>query len=149
MDESRAADPARQADAREVLVHQLMDAFGGDAPGESLGWQRAAETRADKILAALAAAGLAVVSAEEHYGVALMPRDPTEKAGTCHACQREVDHVRGSMWHGEHRICKECFMQWYDPDHDDVNPTSPRSVGNATRRKLGLPLLEGLQAEPR
>lgn len=63
-------------------------------------------------------------------------------AAICHACQREVDRVRSSMWHEPHRICLDCFYQWYDPDYDDVDQTCPRSVGNATRRKLGLPLLE-------
>jgi hypothetical protein len=71
-----------------------------------------------------------------------MPMEPAKAAGTCHACQRDVDHVRGSMWHGEHRICLDCFAQWYDPDYGDVDQTSARSVGNATRRKLGLPLLD-------
>jgi hypothetical protein len=60
---------------------------------------------------------------------------------TCHACQRQVESVRGSLWHGQHSICLDCFQQWYDPDYAGVDPTSAISVGNATRRKLGLPLL--------
>ena len=32
----------------------------------------------------------------------------------CDCCGRDVDYVRGSMWHGEHRICRACFYVWYD-----------------------------------
>lgn len=32
----------------------------------------------------------------------------------CDCCNRIVDFVRGSMWHGEHRICLACFYVWYD-----------------------------------
>lgn len=63
------------------------------------------------------------------------------RTSKCHACERDVDRVRSSMWHSPHEICEECFLQWYDPDYSDVDPTSARSVGNATRRKLGMPLL--------
>ena len=57
----------------------------------------------------------------------------------CDCCQREVERVRGSMWHGNNRLCSECFGAWYDGADD---PTDPINVGNYTRRKLGLPLLE-------
>ena len=86
------------------------------------------DVAADQILAALASAGFAVV-----------PLPYT--AEICHACQRKVERLRGSPWHGSHRICPDCFAQWYDLDYDDVDPTSALSVGNATRRKLGIPLL--------
>lgn len=56
----------------------------------------------------------------------------------CDCCQRSVDHVRGSWWHGPDRICNECFMQWYDPDGEDINPTDRRSIGNYIRKKHGL-----------
>lgn len=58
----------------------------------------------------------------------------------CDTCRREVDYVRGSMWHGTSRICRECFIMWYDGD-EGVDPTDPVSIGNAVRRKHGLPEL--------
>jgi len=56
----------------------------------------------------------------------------------CDACKREVDRVRSSMWHGDHKICLECFFQWYDPDNDTFDPTDPVSLGNYIRSKHGL-----------
>ena len=56
----------------------------------------------------------------------------------CDCCQREVDYVRGSMWHGDARICRECFAQWYDPDNNTINQTDPVSIGNYVRKKHGL-----------
>lgn len=56
----------------------------------------------------------------------------------CACCLREVERVRGSMWHGPHRICDECFGQWYDPDSCEVDPTDPISIGNYVRKKHGL-----------
>jgi hypothetical protein len=32
----------------------------------------------------------------------------------CDCCERAVWYVRGSMWHGEARICRACFFLWYD-----------------------------------
>jgi hypothetical protein len=55
----------------------------------------------------------------------------------CDCCKRCVDKVRGSMWHGDSRICLECFYQWYDPD-GAVDPTDPVSIGNHVRKKHGL-----------
>lgn len=55
----------------------------------------------------------------------------------CAACQREVDYVRGSMWHGEDKICRECFIEWYD-GHGSTNPVE---IGNYVREKHGLPAL--------
>lgn len=62
----------------------------------------------------------------------------------CDACKREVDYVRGSMWHGTHRICRECFCQWYDSDNSEVDPLDPVSVGNRVRKKHGLAPLVAL-----
>lgn len=59
----------------------------------------------------------------------------------CDACQREVDHVRGSMWHGKDRLCSECFSQWYDPDNGSFDPCDRISLGNYVRHKHGLPPL--------
>lgn len=56
----------------------------------------------------------------------------------CDCCQREVDRVRGSMWHGNHRICIECFGEWYDGS----GSTDPIVIGNHVRRKHGLPALK-------
>ncbi len=61
----------------------------------------------------------------------------------CDCCQREVDYVRGSMWHGQARICRDCFIEWYDPDRDISGEDSPdpRNIGNHIRKKHGLPPL--------
>jgi hypothetical protein len=59
----------------------------------------------------------------------------------CDACQRDVEYVRGSIWHGEHRICHECFCQWYDPDNGSFDSNNPVSLGNHVRSKHGLPPL--------
>lgn len=59
----------------------------------------------------------------------------------CDTCQREVDRVRGSMWHGEDRICMECFCQWYDPDNGTFDPCNRFELGNYVRSKHGLPPL--------
>jgi hypothetical protein len=60
----------------------------------------------------------------------------------CDACKREVDRVRGSMWHGEKRICLECFGQWYHPDNGSFDNCNPVSLGNYVRSKHGLAPLE-------
>jgi hypothetical protein len=56
----------------------------------------------------------------------------------CNTCQREVDRVRGSMWHDQDRICIECFSQWYDPDNNSFDNCNPRELGNYVRSKHGL-----------
>jgi hypothetical protein len=58
----------------------------------------------------------------------------------CDCCQREVERVRGSMWHGQSRICPECFIQWYDGD-GGFDPCDPIQLGNHVRAKHGLPPL--------
>jgi hypothetical protein len=57
----------------------------------------------------------------------------------CDCCRRDVDHVRGSFWHGEARICLECFAQWYDLDNDRVPSCDRVSIGNYVRLRYGLP----------
>ena len=59
----------------------------------------------------------------------------------CDCCRREVDYFRGSFWHGDTRICRECFAQWCDPDNDQLDSTDPVSVGNYVRLRHGLPPL--------
>lgn len=66
----------------------------------------------------------------------------------CDCCQREVSRVRGSMWHGDSRICEECFFQWYDPDTGAIDVTDPVSIGNHVRKKHGLPALSATERQP-
>jgi hypothetical protein len=66
----------------------------------------------------------------------------TADATRCDCCKRPVERVRSSMWHGEHRICLECFGQWYDPDNGSFDNTNPVELGNYVRSKHGLPPLE-------
>jgi hypothetical protein len=57
----------------------------------------------------------------------------------CDCCRRDVEYVRGSFWHGEARICLECFAQWYDLDNDRVPSCDSVSIGNYVRLRHGLP----------
>jgi hypothetical protein len=59
----------------------------------------------------------------------------------CDSCRRDVDYVRGSFWHGEARICRECFAQWCDPNNDQVGPAEAAGIGNYVRLRHGLPPL--------
>jgi hypothetical protein len=59
----------------------------------------------------------------------------------CDYCRREVDYFRGSFWHGDSRICRECFAQWSDPDNDTIGSSDIESVGNYVRLRHGLPPL--------
>jgi len=59
----------------------------------------------------------------------------------CDSCQRDVDYVRGSFWHGDARICRECLAQWCDPDNDQLASADAASVGNYVRLRHGLPPL--------
>jgi len=59
----------------------------------------------------------------------------------CDCCSRDVDYVRASFWHGEARICRECFAQWCDPDNDELDSADAASVGNYVRLRHGLPPL--------
>jgi hypothetical protein len=59
----------------------------------------------------------------------------------CDCCRREVDYFRGSFWHGDTRICRECFAQWCDPNNDQLDSSDPVCVGNYVRLRHGLPPL--------
>ena len=59
----------------------------------------------------------------------------------CDCCRREVDYFRGSFWHGDTKVCRECFAQWSDLDNDSIGSSDPRSIGNYVRLKHGLPPL--------
>jgi hypothetical protein len=59
----------------------------------------------------------------------------------CDCCRRNVDYVRGSFWHGDARICLECFAQWYDLDNDQIDSSDRVSLGNYVRLRHGLPPL--------
>jgi hypothetical protein len=59
----------------------------------------------------------------------------------CDCCRREVHYFRGSFWHGDAKICRECFAQWCDLDNDSIASDDPRSIGNYVRLKHGLPPL--------
>lgn len=60
----------------------------------------------------------------------------------CDCCKREVEKVRGSVWHGDDLICLECFYEWYDPSGPSItyeNAQSVERIGNYVRAKHGLP----------
>ena len=57
----------------------------------------------------------------------------------CDSCRRNVEYVRASFWHGDARICRECFAQWCNPDDEQIGITEPSSIGNYVRLKHGLP----------
>jgi hypothetical protein len=59
----------------------------------------------------------------------------------CDCCRRDVDYVRASFWHGDARLCRECFTQWYSPDYDQFGSAAPMNVGNYVRLRHGLPPL--------
>ena len=59
----------------------------------------------------------------------------------CDCCRRKVEFARGSFWHGDVNICRECFAVWYDPNNDQVGTTDHRTIGNHVRLKHGLPPL--------
>lgn len=63
----------------------------------------------------------------------------------CDCCRRQVESVRGSVWHGEAAICTECFGQWYDPDNGSFDNCNPVELGNYVRSKHGLPPLSDIQ----
>lgn len=73
--------------------------------------------------------------------VKTLVRSLTPKPPVCDACKRDVDRVRCSMWHADHQICSECFVQWYDPDNGTFDPCNPIELGNFVRSKHGLPPL--------
>lgn len=68
-----------------------------------------------------------------------MPGTPfAQQKPICDCCQRQVDCVRGSMWHGDAAICTECFSQSYDPDNGTFDNCNPIELGNYVRAKHGL-----------
>lgn len=120
----------------EIVATILIDEFDAHGCGELPRLSKLqAKFMAERIIKALLMRDPDVEIDEEE-----VDEEKTGEAGYCHACQRWVDKVRGSPWHGPYRICQECFCEWYEPC-GDVDPTSALSIGNATRRKLGLPLL--------
>jgi len=62
----------------------------------------------------------------------------------CDCCKRAVDHVRASLWHGDDRVCRECFVEWYDGDRPTIgiDNSNKRAIGNWIRQKHGLAPLE-------
>ena len=66
----------------------------------------------------------------------------------CDCCEREVDHVRSGpaaeLWFGEDRICRDCFVEWYDGDRPTAGTdnSNKRAIGNWIRQKHGLAPLE-------
>src|SRR5262245_19224537 len=61
----------------------------------------------------------------------------------CDCSRRDVDYVKASFWHGDARLCRECFAQWYSPDYDQFGSANLKSVGNYIRLRHGLPPLAG------
>ena len=59
----------------------------------------------------------------------------------CDCCRRDVEYVKASFWHGDAKICRECFAQWYDPDNVQFSSTDAGIIGNYVRLRHGLPLL--------
>jgi hypothetical protein len=57
----------------------------------------------------------------------------------CDCCRRHVDHVSGSFWFGDARLCAECLAKWCDPDSDLVSAHEFASIGTYVRLKHGLP----------
>ena len=51
----------------------------------------------------------------------------------CDCCGRLVAYVRGSMWHGEDRICRACFAVWYDPS-EPIDVTDRSQIKDAVLR---------------
>lgn len=55
---------------------------------------------------------------------------PAHRAVICDCCGRTVDYVRGSLWHGDARVCRACFYLWYEG-----GPTDPAELGAEVRRR--------------
>jgi hypothetical protein len=64
----------------------------------------------------------------------------------CDFCRRDVDYVRASFWHGEAKVCRECFAQWCDPDNVYTGAGDAASIGNYVRLQHGLPMLAAVLA---
>jgi hypothetical protein len=59
----------------------------------------------------------------------------------CDFCRRDVDYVKASFWHGEAKVCRECFAQWCDLDNVYTGAGDAASIGNYVRLQHGLPML--------
>lgn len=61
----------------------------------------------------------------------------------CDCCRRLVDYLRGSIWHGEDRICRQCFVEWYDGERPTMgtDESDKLAIGEWVRKKHGLPPL--------
>jgi hypothetical protein len=57
----------------------------------------------------------------------------------CDCCRREVDYVFGSFWHSGDRICRECFIEWYDADRPTgaTDDSDKQAIGDWVRKKHG------------
>jgi hypothetical protein len=67
-----------------------------------------------------------------------------ESAMICDCCQRDVDRVRGSMWHGQARICMACFYVWYDcGDETSSDPARIKAYVLNAEAKGEWPFVEG------
>lgn len=64
----------------------------------------------------------------------------------CDFCRRDVDDVRASFWHGEAKVCRECFAQWCDLDNVYTGAGDAASIGNYVRLQHGLPMLAAVLA---
>ena len=64
----------------------------------------------------------------------------------CDFCRRDVDYVKASFWHGEAKVCRECFSQWCDPDNVYTGAGDAASIGNYVRLQHGLPMLAAVLA---
>lgn len=56
----------------------------------------------------------------------------TEPLQRCSACGSSED-LRSSPWHAPHRICRPCFMVWYDPP-EAIDVTDPKALGELSLR---------------
>ena len=54
---------------------------------------------------------------------------------SCDCCGVPSSYRRGSIWHGQHLICKACFYIWYDPNWAD--PTKPASIRKERLKRFG------------
>jgi hypothetical protein len=64
----------------------------------------------------------------------------------CDFCRRDVDDVKASFWHGEAKVCRECFAQWCDLDNVYTGAGDAASIGNYVRLQHGLPMLAAVLA---
>lgn len=63
----------------------------------------------------------------------------TNELKKCDCCGCMVSYVRGSMWHGESRICRPCFYIWYD-----VGLTNPEAIKKLRLKRYGTADIQGV-----